>query len=117
MDSLLKSDIKFFPGFHLQRSAAELHLMKHYIPVYPCVVKKQFWKIGQKFFTFYAMDTVLQKAFVKWKCKIMMYGIVYALNCTKYIPKEMFEKDPLKEYCVSSDKNQVSQTQKLHCFF
>lgn len=40
MDSLLKSDIKFFPGFHLQRSAAELHLMKHYIPVYPCVVKK-----------------------------------------------------------------------------
>lgn len=63
------------------------------------------------------MDTVLQKAFVKWKCKIMMYGIVYALNSTKYIPKEMFEKDPLKEYCVSSDKNQVSQTQKLHCFF
>lgn len=49
------------------------------------------------------MGRVLQKAFMKWKCKTV-YGIVYPLNSTKYIPKEMFEKDPLKEYCVSSDK-------------
>lgn len=40
MDILLKSDIKFFPGFYLQRSVAKLHLMKHCVPVYPRVVKK-----------------------------------------------------------------------------
>lgn len=62
------------------------------------------------------MGTVLQKAFVKWKCKTM-YGTIYPLNSTKYIPKEMLEKDPLKEYCVPSDKKQVSQIPRLHGLF
>lgn len=116
MDCLLKSNIKFFPGFHLQRSTTKLDLMKQFFPGYPCIVKKQFWKTGKKRFTFYAVGTILQKAFVKWKCK-NMYGIVYPLNSTKYVPKEKFKKISSKGTVYLQIKNRFHRSRGYMGFF